>query len=90
MRENRTDMVNKKIKYIKRKEDVVMFNKSKKDKEKAMKAQEADMQAKEEKNGAMQEIGDEELGEVSGAGDPFANHPRVPNQKIDSNLRNKG
>lgn len=81
-------MVNKKIKYIKRKEDVVMFNKS--NKEKAMKAQEADMQAKEEKNGAMQEIGDEELGEVSGAGDPFANHPRVSNQKIDSNLRNKG
>lgn len=67
-----------------------MFNKSKKDKEKAMKAQDAAMKAKEEKDEAMQELGDEVLGEVSGAGDPFASRPRVSTQKIDSNLRSKG
>jgi len=64
-----------------------MFNKSKKDKEKAMKVQEASMQAKDE---AMQELGDDELNTISGAGDPFASHPRVSTKKIDSNLRNKG
>lgn len=65
-----------------------MFNKSKKDKE--MKAKDASMQAQEAKDASMQELGDEELGEVSGAGDPFANRPRVNTQKIDKSLRERG
>ena len=38
----------------------------------------------------MQELGDEELGEVSGAGDPFASRPRVSTKNINSSVRNKG
>lgn len=67
-----------------------MFNKSKKDKEKEMKVQEAAIKAKEEKDEAMQELGDEELGEFSGAGDPFASRPRVSTKKINSSVRNNG
>ena len=63
-----------------------MFNKSKKNKEEK-KVQDAAMQAKDE---AMQELGDEELGEVSGAGDPFANRPRVSTKNINSSVRNNG
>ena len=65
-----------------------MFNKSKKDKE--MKAKDASMQAQEAKDASMQELGDEELGEVSGAGDPFANRPRVSTKNINSSVRNNG
>ena len=65
-----------------------MFNKSNKEKE--MKAQEAAVKAKEEKDEAMQELGDEELGEFSGAGDPFASRPRVSTKKINSSVRNNG
>ena len=65
-----------------------MFNKSKKDKE--MKAKDASMQAQEAKDASMQELGDEELGEVSGAGDPFASRPRVSTKKINSSVRNNG
>ncbi|MBO4897861.1 MAG: hypothetical protein J5590_06155 [Clostridia bacterium] len=63
-----------------------MFNKSKKNKEEK-KVQDAAMQAKDE---AMQEVADEDLGEVSGAGDPFAGHARVSTKKIDSSVREKG
>ena len=65
-----------------------MFNKSNKEKE--MKAQEAAVKAKEEKDEAMQELDDEELGEFSGAGDPFANRPRVSTKNINSSVRNNG
>lgn len=65
-----------------------MFNKSNKEKE--MKAQEAAVKAKEEKDEAMQELGDEKLGEVSGAGDPFASRPRVSTKNINSSVRNNG
>ena len=65
-----------------------MFNKSNKEKE--MKAQEAAVKAQEAKDEAMQELGDEELGEVSGAGDPFANRPRVSTKNINSTVRNNG
>jgi len=61
-----------------------MFNKAKKDKEKAINP------AIEEKDGAMEELGDEELGSVSGAGDPFANHPRVSNKNINDTVRKNG
>lgn len=65
-----------------------MFNKSNKEKE--MKAQEAAVKAQEAKDEAMQELGDEELGEVSGAGDPFASRPRVSTKNINSTVRNNG
>ncbi len=38
----------------------------------------------------MQELDDETMDQVSGAGNPFANAARVPTQKIDSKLRNNG
>ena len=63
-----------------------MFNKLRKNKEKAMKAKETAMQTKDE---VMQEISDEELGEVNGAGDPFASRPRVSTKSIDSSARSK-
>ena len=62
-----------------------MLNEDKKLKENAAKTQETKEQDK-----AMQNLGDDELDKVSGAGDPFANRPRVTNQQIDSSLRNKG
>ena len=65
-----------------------MFNKSNKEKE--MKAQEAAVKAQEAKDEAMQELGDEELDEVSGAGDPFASRPRVSTKNINSSVRNNG
>ena len=40
-------------------------------------------------NGAMQELGDDELDEIAGAGNPFANVSRVPTQPIDEDMRNK-
>ena len=60
-----------------------MFNKNKKLKEEKTKA------AKEQDK-AMQDLSDEELDKVNGAGDPFASRPRVTNQEIDKSLRNKG
>lgn len=39
---------------------------------------------------AMQELGDDELDEIAGAGNPFAKVPRVPTQPIDEDMRNKG
>jgi hypothetical protein len=40
---------------------------------------------------AMQELGDDELDEIAGAGgNPFARIPRVPTQPIDEDMRNKG
>ena len=51
---------------------------------------ERDQQAKTAENKAMQELDDDALEEVTGAGNPFANIARVPTQSIDSNLRNKG
>ena len=39
---------------------------------------------------AMQELGDDELDEIAGAGNPFARLPRVPTQPIDEDMRNKG
>ena len=41
-------------------------------------------------NGAMQELGDDELDEIAGAGNTFARLPRVPTQPIDEDMRNKG
>ena len=38
---------------------------------------------------AMQELGEDELDEIAGAGNPFANVPRVPTQPIDEDLRSK-
>lgn len=61
-----------------------MFGKKK---ETEIKAKEASTKAKDE---AMQEVADEELGEVSGAGDPFAGHARVSTKKIDSSVRERG
>ena len=65
-----------------------MFNKSNKEKE--IKAKEAAAMAQEAKDASMQELGDEELGEVSGAGDPFASRPRVSTKNINSSVRNNG
>lgn len=39
---------------------------------------------------AMQELNDNELDMVSGAGNPFADSSRVPTHSIDSDLRNNG
>ena len=38
----------------------------------------------------MQELDDEAMDQVSGAGNPFANAARVPTQKIDSTVRKNG
>ena len=38
----------------------------------------------------MQELDDDALNQVSGAGNPFANVPRVPTQPIDDDLRGNG
>lgn len=38
-------------------------------------------------SGEAQELSDDELNEVTGAGNVFANLPRVPTQAIDENLR---
>ena len=65
-----------------------MFNK--KDKEKGKKIQEAAKQAIDETKNAMEELGDEALEAVSGAGDPFADRPRVSTKQINDSVRNKG
>lgn len=67
-----------------------MFNKDKKNKENATKAQETLKHEAKEQENAMQELGDDVLNTISGAGDPFASHPRVSTKGIDSSLRNKG
>ena len=38
----------------------------------------------------MQKLTDEQLGKVSGAGDPFADRPRVPTKPISDSVRKKG
>ena len=38
----------------------------------------------------MQELDDEAMDKVSGAGNPFAGAARVPTQKIDSTVRKNG
>lgn len=53
-------------------------------------AQNAAEQENKTRSSAMQELGDDELDEIAGAGNPFANIPRVPTQPIDDNLRNNG
>ena len=64
----------------------------KKDKEKAKKLQETAKQAIDETKNAMEELGDEALGAVSGAGEgnPFASHSRVSTKQINDSVRNKG
>lgn len=39
---------------------------------------------------AMEELGEDELDEIAGAGNPFAAIPRVPTQPIDDDLRGNG
>ena len=46
-------------------------------------------QAKKAVGSAMQELGDDELDEIAGAGNPFAKLPRVPTQPIDEDMRKK-
>ena len=41
-------------------------------------------------NETMEELDENALSEVGGAGNPFGNVPRVPTQKIDSKVRNNG
>lgn len=67
-----------------------MFNKEKNLKERLKKAKEAVTQANEALDNVMQELDDAELGEVSGAGDPFESRPRVSTKPIDGSVRNKG
>ncbi|MBR4656232.1 MAG: hypothetical protein IKO68_06605 [Oscillospiraceae bacterium] len=38
----------------------------------------------------MQELSDDVMDQVSGAGNPFADIPRADNQSIDSDLRSNG
>ena len=64
----------------------IMFNKFKKDKENTAKAKDAENQ----ENKEMKELGEEELGTLSGAGDPFANRPRVSNKNINDTVRKNG
>ena len=40
--------------------------------------------------GAMEKLGEDELDGIAGAGNPFADVPRVPTQPIDEDLRGKG
>ena len=47
-------------------------------------------QANQALDNAMQELGDDELDMVSGAGNPFADVARVPTQSIDDDLRSNG
>ena len=53
-------------------------------------AQDAAEQTEKKLENGMQELDDDALDEIAGAGNPFANVPRVPTQSIDSNLRNNG
>ena len=62
--------------------------KAKKIKETIKQAQDAAEQANKALN-AMQELGEDELEGSAGAGNPFADVPRVPTQPIDEELRNK-
>ena len=45
---------------------------------------------KEEIQETMEKLGDDVLGAVTGAGNPFEEEPRVPTQPIDDDLREKG
>ncbi|GEM_PF-3555600 len=57
--------------------------------EKITKAQE-EAQSNDELNGAMEELDDEVLDTLSGAGNPFASHPRVSTHRINKSVRNRG
>jgi len=59
------------------------------DKEKTTKAQDA-AQANDETNGGMQELDDAVLDTLSGAGNPFASHPRVRTHRINKSVRDRG
>ncbi len=63
--------------------------KDKKIKDTLKQAQDA-MEQTEKTLGAMQELGEDELDEIAGAGNPFASIPRVPTQPIDEDLRGNG
>ena len=39
---------------------------------------------------AMEELGEDELDEIAGAGNPLGNVPRIPTQPIDDDLRGNG
>lgn len=67
-----------------------MLNKVKELKERLVRAQEAVTQANKEIDGVMQELDDDVLDNLSGAGDPFASRPRVSTKSIDSSARSKG
>ncbi len=54
------------------------------------KKKEAKKETESKKTEGMQELDDETMDKVSGAGNPFANAARVPTQKIDSKVRNNG
>ena len=54
------------------------------------KTNETAKQANKAADDVMQELDESTLDQVSGAGNPFANLPRVPTQSIDSDLRSKG
>ena len=69
---------------------VIMATTGKKDKEKVVTASDAVKQAVDKTAGEMKELGDKELDKLSGAGDPFANHPRVSNKKINGTVRKNG
>lgn len=58
-------------------------------KENLKKAQDAEEQANKALGSVMQELGEDELDEIAGAGNPFANISRVPTQPIDEDLRSK-
>ncbi len=53
-------------------------------------AKEAVSQADKALNDVMQELDLDELDDITGAGNPFGNLPRVPTQPIDDDLRNRG
>ena len=67
-----------------------MLNKVKELKERLKKVQDTVTQANKEIDSVMQELDDDVLNNLSGAGDPFADRPRVSTKPIDSSLRDRG
>lgn len=59
------------------------------DEEKTKKAQDA-AKVNDEMNGEMQELDDDVLDTLSGAGNPFASHPRVRTHRITKSVRDRG
>lgn len=64
--------------------------KGKKIRETLKQAQNAVEQANKALTDVMQELGDDELDQIAGAGNPFGDVPRVPTQPIDDDLRGNG